>query len=279
MRKKSSARTKRDVERLVGGNDVRRFASFVSLYEWAVEQGYATSVEAIEQTERAVWSELLFAWYPSGQIVCLFAIHFAGDWQAAQWFSAIVAGEWDGDVTLALFDAHLEVGAEGLQLLFPGSGSSYEVVEIVNQLAQHPRWHCEDTGWLEGEAGDSIHVGIRWISPNRSYDSLAVGNAPFEAMPFTRKFVGAPFMALIIRPTPPFCGRAPATNGSTGPPAAHLAHMDDALKDNEVKRSKWNEGAKLAKRALIHPEPLSRARAKVRLVFQQMRETPWHFGT
>lgn len=265
--RKGPARATRDVERLVGDKDLRRFPSFASLSQWAVEQGYATSVEAIKQTESAVWPELLYAWYASGQIACLFAIHLARDWQEARWFSAIVEGEWDGDIITALVDAHLEIGAEGFQLLFPGSGSSDEAIEIVNRLARHPRWRCEDTGWLEGETGDSIQVGIRWISPDRSYESWAVGIAPFEAMPFTRKFVGAPFIALVIRPTPPVCGRVPETKGSTGLTAAHLAHMDDNLGDNEVKREKWSESTAIAKRALIHPDPLSRARAKVTFSF------------
>lgn len=59
----------------------------------------------------------------------------------------------------------------------------------------------------------------------------------------------------------------PETKGSTGLPAAHLAHMDDDLGDNEVKRKKWGDGTALAKRALIHPDPLSRARAKVTFSF------------
>jgi hypothetical protein len=255
------------VLRAVSDTESRHFPSFASLAAWAVEQGYTSSVAASEQIERAVWPELLYTWYASGQIACLFAVHLARDWETARWLSAVVEGEWDGDIITAIVDAHLEIGAEGLQLLFPGSGSSEEAVEIVNRLAQHPRWRCEETGWLEGETGDSIHVGIRWISPDASYESWAVGIAPFEAMPFTRRFVGAPFIALVIRPTPPVCARAPAPSGSTGLPASHLAHMDDALGANQAKRDKWNVHTRLAKRALIQPDPLSRARAKVTFSF------------
>lgn len=260
-------RPKRDVQRLIEGHPSRNFPSFDSVAAWAVSQGYADSVEAVRQRHRELWPDLLYEWYVSGQIACLFAIQLARDWEKARWFSALVEGEWDAAIVTAIVDAHLDMGTEGLQLLFPGDGSSEQAVDIVHRLAVHPRWRCEETGWGDGETGDSVQVGVRWISPDNTYESWAVGIAPFDPMPFTRRFIGAPFIALIIRPAPPVTQRAPAPIGLGGMPASHLAHMDDDLGDNDTKRIKWAAGTKDAKRALIAPDPLSRARARVTFSF------------
>jgi hypothetical protein len=265
--KKQSQRPGRDIPRKVGPDETRSFPSFDSIAAWAVANGAGDSVEAVRSERQDLWPDLLFEWYISGQIACLFAVNLARTADQAKWRSVVVDGSWDGDAITAIIDAFALQGAEGLQILFPGEGTAYEALTIVERLTAHARWRCDDTGWLSGEAGDSIQIGLRWISPDQSYESWAVGIAPFQAMPFTRRFVGAPFVALIIRPLPPNDERAPTPAGPTGLPASHLAHMDDALSTNQLLRDKWTEHTKRGKRALINPEPLSQARAKVTFSF------------
>jgi hypothetical protein len=262
-----SKRAKRDVSRSVGEGETRSFPSFDSLAQWAVSQGYADNVEAVRSDHPDLWPDLLFEWYVTGQVACIFAICLARNSEAANWRSAVLETTWDADLITAIVDAHVALGAEGLQILFPGAGTEEEALEIVRKLGAHPRWRCEDTGWLGTEQGDSIHIGLRWIAEDGTYESWAVGIAPYDTMPFTRRFVGAPFIALVIRPLPPANERAPAPSGTTGLPASHLAHMDDTLGDNTHKRTRWSEQTKIAKRALIQPDPLSRARAKVTFSF------------
>lgn len=264
---KQLARAKRDVVRQLSERDPRAFPSFDSLAQWAVDQGYADSIESVRNDRMDLWPELLFEWYVTGQIACIFAIHLAKQWETSNWRSAVLDKDWDAELITAIVDAHVEIGAEGLQLLFPGAGSADEAFQIVSKLAAHPRWRFEDTGWLGNEQGDSVHIGLRWIAEDQSYESWAVGIAPYATMPFTRRFNGAPFIALVIRPLPPANERADTPTGTTGLPASHLAHMDDKLDDKEHVRKLWMEKTKLAKRALIHPEPLSRARAKVTFSF------------
>ncbi|AMP02134.1 hypothetical protein CAter282_4370 [Collimonas arenae] len=43
--------------------------------------------------------------------------------------------------------------------------------------------------------------------------------------------------------------------------------MDDGLGTDDEKRQKWTHSTKTGKHALIRPEPLSRARAKVTFAF------------
>jgi hypothetical protein len=266
-REKPALRAKRDVTRTVSATDRRSFPSFDSLAAWAVEAGRAKSIESVREVERNLWGDLLFEWYAQGQIACLFAVALAQETESVRWYSAVLDGPWDANHVTGLIDAAAESGAEAIQLLFPAEGTAEEAVEIVKKLGGHERWSCEDTGWLQSEAGDSIQVGLRWISPGGDYESWALGIASFDPMPFTRCFKGAPFIALVIRPSPPAPDRAPVPTGTSGLPASHLAHMDDRLGENENKRKKWAHTTRTGKHALIRPEPLSRARAKVTFAF------------
>ena len=117
---------------------------------------------------------------------------------------------------------------------------------------------------------DTRQVGLRWLSPQGTepvYESWALGLGDFEPMALTRRFKGSPFIALVLRPTPPIESRAPAGKGDTGLPAAHVAHMDDGLKEDQSKRDKFTESSKDNKRGMVHPDPMSRARAKVTFSF------------
>ena len=197
----------------------------------------------------------------------MFAIALAQSPDEAKWFSAVIDGPWDADIITGLVDGQAESGAQAIQLLFPGEGTAAEAIDIIRRLAKHPRWSCVDIGWLQDELGDTVQIGLRWVAPDGTYESWALGIGCFEPMPFTRRFQGAPFVAVVLRPSPPAEERAPVPLGSTGLKASHLAHMDDRLGDNEVKRKKWNAHTTNAKRALILPDHLSLARAKVTFAF------------
>ena len=256
-------RPAKSVTKGVGPRDSRPFSSFDDLAAWAVALGRAADIDDVRNNQRGLWGDLLFEWYTQGQIACVFAQQLARTPMDAGWYSAVVEGDWSAEHVTGAIDAAAAFGAEAFQLLFPGDGTVEEALDITRRLAQHPRWACSDNGWLDGETGDSVQVGLRWISADGGYESWALGLAPFEPMPFTRRLANAPFIALVLRPTPPMPDRAPVPTGSTGLPASHLAHMDDGLGTDADKRQRWTEGTGKAKRALISPDPLSRARAKV----------------
>lgn len=273
MSKSQRPRPNRSVTRGVGPRDTRPFSSFDDLAEWAVRLGRASDVADVREKRRDIWGDLLFEWYSQGQVACVFASTLARDPDAAKWYSLVVDGPWTASDLTALVDAGVGLAAEAVQLILPGNGSIEQALDLIRRLAQHDRWECVDNGWLDGEEGDSVHVGLRWFSPRREYESWVLGIAPFEPMPFTRRFVGAPFIALVLRPTPPMPERVPENRrsyGRSGTEAAHLAHMDDGLGPDNEKRKKWREGTAKAKRALISPDPLSRARARVTFAFP-----PW----
>lgn len=256
-------RPDKSVTKDVGVGDLRRFSSFDDLAGWAVRRGLASDVADVRANRHDLWGDLLFSWYTQGQVACVFATNLARRTETARWYSAVVQGTVSADLVTTLVDTAATSGAEALQLLFPGDGSAAQALALTRTLAQHSRWACTENEWMEGESGDSLQVGLRWVSPRREYESWALGIAPFEPMPFTRRLIGAPFVALVLRPTAPVVARAPIPTGTSGLPVAHLAHMDDLLGADQPRREKWTAGTKRAKRALISPDPMSRARARV----------------
>lgn len=253
----------------------RRFSTFDDLAQWAVSIGRAGSVEEVRRQRVDLWGDLVFEWYTQGQIACIFAVYLARDAHKTSWLSAVVSGKFDADAVTALVDTAAESQAEAIQLLFPGAGDAAHAAEILCALSTHPRWLCADVGALPEEAHCvSRQIGLRWISPTNDYESWALGLADFDPMPFTRRFTGAPFVALVLRPTPPVADRAPPVTGEAGLPASHLAHLDDGLGNDKATRDKWTESTRTGKRALLHPDPLSRARAKVTFSFDRGADLP-----
>jgi hypothetical protein len=253
----------KSVSRVVGPRDPRPFSSFDDLAAWLVALGRASTVQEVREQLRQVWGDLLFTWYTQGQVGCVFAQRLARSAGEARWYSAVVEGEWSAELLTGMVDAAAAARAEALQILFPCAGTAEDAIEIIRRMGTHPRWQCADAPWLDGEKGDSVQVGLRWIAPGGEYESWVLGIAPFEPMPFTRRLHGAPFIALVLRPTPPEPDRATAPVGLSGLPASHLAHMNDGLGPDQDRRKKWMHGTEKAKRALVSPDPMSRARAKV----------------
>lgn len=260
-------RPAKSITKGVGPRDARPFSSFDDLAAWVVELGQASDIQDVRSNLHSLWGDLLFTWYTQGQVACVFAQSLARKPVEARWYTAVVEGEWNADLVTGMLDAAAGIGAEAVQVLFPCDGTVEDAIAITRRLAGHPRWECTDNGWLDGESGDSLQVGLRWISEDGSYESWVLGIAPFETMPFTRRLAGAPFVALVLRPTPPEPSRADVPQGPTGLPASHLAHMDDGLGPDGERRAKWTEGTRKAKRALVSPDPMSRARAKVTFAF------------
>lgn len=249
----------------------KRFSTFDDLAQWAVDSDHAPSVQAVRETPSDLWRSLLFTWYAQGQIGCMFAVILARAQDEDKWVTMILDGELNAEGITGLVDQFASSGVDAIQFLFPGAGDAQQAASILRVLGSHPRWRCFDVGVLPEEPEcDTRQVGLRWLSPEESepvYESWALGLGDFEPMAQTRRFKGSPFIALVLRPTPPIESRAPAGRGDTGYPAAHVAHMDDGLEDDQIKRDKFTESSKNNKRGMVRPEPMSRARAKVTFSF------------
>jgi hypothetical protein len=191
---------------------------------------------------------------------CVFAQVLAGDPNKANWRSLTNRQKLPPLQFVSQLGDQIE-SFQAIQLIFPGAGTAKQAADLVVALCADPAWTCYEMPWKDGEKGNSIPVGLRWQSP-KGFTSWILGIAPFEPMPFTRKFVGAPFLALVYRPSPP-ADRLHATDSASGLRASHLAHVDDLLGSDEVKRKKLWDFTGKKKRALLGPDFLSTARAQV----------------
>jgi hypothetical protein len=205
--------------------------------------------------------ELIFHWYRQGQIACVFASMLAHDPKSAKWRSEIIAENFKVDTLNARIDELAQESA-ALQLIFPSLTTAKHTADLLVKLCGSSRWTCVEVPWKFGEQGRSIPIGLRWNAADGSYTSWVLGIAPFEPMPFTRRFVGAPFSALVFRPSPP-ATFAPTTDSFSGKPAAHLAHMNDGLDGNVELHNKIKQMTIDKKRLLLASDLWSTARAQV----------------
>ena len=248
------------IVREIPGSGTRSFSSFDDLLKARVQRGDVSSLQDLLANKPALLGAMLFDWYKQGQIACAFAQLLARDPSAAAWQSVTVQGGADAT---ELQDVLLECAArlEAVQLIFPGAADAQHAVELILALCSHPSWRCHEIPWMRDEVPDALLVGLRWNPPDTYYTSWVLGIAPFEPMPFTRRLMGAPFIALVMRPSAP-TEFAPKKE-EFGRTAAHLAHMDDRIGANQEKRDSTKNKTERAKAALLGSEPRSRARAKV----------------
>jgi len=250
----------RSIIRKIGATDTRAFSSFSDYLNVLIEQGLVESAEDLMTRRPELLGSILFQWYTQGQVACVFAQLLAKAADPTKWQSVLIQGELD----VAELEVVLEEAAdklEALQLIFPGDGTAQQAIKLINCLCAHPSWSCHEIDWLPDEKGDTLQVGLRWHRPDSDYISWVLGIAPFDTMPFTRRFMDAPFIALVFRPSPPTpFAKTPVESGLK---ASHLAHMDDGLGDDQGKRDKSTNVTKRAKHALLGDELFSTARAKV----------------
>jgi hypothetical protein len=246
------------------GKKPRAFSSFDDLLNALIENGVVSSKEELIEKQPEQLSALLFEWYIQGQIACVFAQMLAGsrkeDWQSIVFKEPVEAEELEERLVQSADNL------EALQLIFVGDGTPEQAVELIRMLCQHSSWSCHEMPWMKNEHADSIPVGLRWHRPDSNYVSWVLGIAPFEPMPFTRRFVEAPFIALVFRPSPPDHDRAPK-RVEGGLEASHLAHMNDGLGSDEEKRARTKAKTIYHKQTLLGDELRSHARAMVTFAF------------
>lgn len=250
----------KSVRREIGAKTVRPYSSFDDYVNGLKADGVVTSTQDLVSRRADLIPSILFKWYQQGQIACIFARMLAANLDPNTWKSLVIEGNVDvNELEKVLIEASERL--EALQLIFPGPGSALHTVELIKSLCEHPSWSCKEMPWLEEEQGRTLQVGLRWHKPGSNYISWVLGIAPFDTMPFTRRFQGAPFIVLVFRPSPPtdFI----EAKFESGLQASHLAHMNDGLGKDQAKRDSFTLGTRQIKFALLGGELLSTARAKV----------------
>lgn len=262
------SKVSKSIVRERGANEISAFSSFDDFLEPYKSEGTVKSSQDLVSRRPDLLGKILFDWYHQGQVACVFARILAAKRDEKQWATLVIeAGTLNAEqLEVALIEASTKF--EALQLIFPGDATALHAVELIRTLCKHPSWTCKEIPWIkdnEGqpvELGQSLQVGLRWHCPNSAYISWVLGIAPFDSMPFTRKFVNAPFIALVLRPMPP-TEWVKEKKFESGLEASHLAHMNDTLKKNEELRESFKDRTRRTKFAFLGTELHSTARAKV----------------
>lgn len=117
-------------------------------------------------------------------------------------------------------EAHIAGSPKMAAVIFPDVTHTKQLVELVSRIAGFSSWRLEIR---EVENEDFVGVGLRWAMPDREHESWALGFAPFDHMPKTRR---APHVAIVLKTDPveqPFLKRDPSeVSGLRG---IHLADL------------------------------------------------------
>jgi hypothetical protein len=267
------AKPLKTVSREIEASKTRFFSSFQDLAKVAVDSGIVSSVEDLFTPEnREILGELLFEWYIQGQVACAFAQILAKqatkDGEESTWETIVTDSKFDIDELQEKLLTKVKT-AEAVQIIFLGSPTADYAVEIIKALCEHESWICYEKGWKKGEEGkgDALLVGLRWNPPGTDYASWVLGIADFDPMAFTRRFVGAPFIALVLRPGPPVpkFAEVPQEGKLKG---SHLAHMDSTIESKEL-FMRTRAVTEFNKDSLLGHELRSHARAQTTFALPQ----------
>lgn len=199
--------------------------------------------------------EAILNWVQHSATGCRFATHLAVRRQQAGWLPVTVSQrledkDFHRTITAVIRDTP---GVELTLLAFPWVETPEDLVELIRQMASCPGWW-----WEEAPAGathDGVLVGLRWALPSGKSASWALGLAPFDFMPFTRR---APWTSIVLRPQDP-AQQAP----KEGLAPVHLAQVPHFLGDRgRYKGEVWTSTERL-RSALLAGELEAAAKARV----------------
>lgn len=243
----------------------RHFPTLDDLVNVLVEDGRIKNKQDLLQNHPDLISDIFFAWVSYGQLACQYAVKLAAHPRDSGWISSVEFGALTDDGLndrLSSFLLEKARESEAVQIIFPDIDSPQDVVRLINSLCHDPSWRCEEIPW-DGGNPEKLLLGLRWLLPGREYISWALGFAPFDSMPFTRR---APFTAIVMRVGGP--GKCEAIMGfdtrpeTDGCKAVHLADVPTQLPDDEM-ILKYLSLTQLQREGLLRGELCTAARAKV----------------
>jgi hypothetical protein len=145
----------------------------------------------------------LSEWIAAGNTGCAFAYRLAHRGESGNWWRPMLHfGQSFGPELTERIDidvAGAMGGFESIQLVFPDVVTAQAVAELVACLCKSPRWYCVQPPRDE-QPPETFPVGLRYKLPGERYVSYALGLAPLETMPMTRR---ARCTAIVMRVGPP----------------------------------------------------------------------------
>lgn len=200
--------------------------------------------------------DALLNWLRHSASGCRFATQLAVKRDAARWLTAAFPSrrpdqEFRRDVAAVVQDWP---DIELVLMAFPWVSTTNDLVFLINQMALCDGWWWEEPPAVDQH--DDVLVGLRWDLPSEKSTSWALGFAPFDFMPFTRR---APWTAIVLRPRD-----APPENRPTeGLAPVHLAQVPHFFGERgRFEGEIWNSTKEL-RRALLGGELEAAAKARV----------------
>ena len=189
-------------------------------------------------------AEDLIGFVRTNQVGCAFAMGIARNPDHEGLHPLIIRAEV-GDEKLGTSVGILVEGQPKIAVaIFPAVEDTEQLVALIKQLANLDSWRVE----IRDVGDDSyLGVGLRWTMPDGDHESWALGFAPFEHMPLTRR---ARHVAIVLKADlgeQPFLKRDPSeVSGLRG---IHLADLPYGGSVTEYAAT-WRSSVSLRQRAL-----------------------------
>jgi hypothetical protein len=223
-----------------------------------VEQGLVRDEEDLRSRRPDLLGELMLNWIQHTQTGCRFATHLAKQRDRAGWSTLVFPTHLDDETFATLVATSLRGAkdeAEMVMFVFPWADTPSDVAEVIRQLVRCEGWWWEEQMTLDEQPHDDVLVGLRWLLPSRTSESWALGFAPFDFMPFTRR---GPYASVVLRPRDPTIEMPPE-----GRAPVHLAQVPHFLGDRGRYKGEVWLSTEQQRRDLLQGELTYAARARV----------------
>lgn len=245
----------------------RHFSSKTDLIEALIADGLVDSEDDLLRRRPDLVGGLYLDWLQQTPTGCHFATHLAlhrsarGDRPPAGWVVRTFVEqrsdeEFAADVASATLDGPND---QIILMIFPWVQTVDDLIELITQVQR-----CDGWSWEEHPAGvecEDVLVGLRWRLRSDRAVSWALGFAPFDFMPFTRR---APYAAIAMRTLDP-----PIDEPPDGRQPVHLAQVPHFLGERgRVDGPVWQMTQEWRADLLIG-EPEYAAKAKVSFVIPE----------
>ena len=246
------------IERIILGKPPRRFPDREDLVAQLVDQGLVEDEKDLIDRRPDLLGELMINWIQHSQTACRFATHLARVRDQAGWSTFVIPHALDDNAFRTVIETALlgaEDDAEMVMFVFPAVETGTDLADLIRQLAGCDGWWWEEQMALDEQPHDEVLVGLRWLLPSQIAESWALGFAPFDSMPFTRR---GPYAAVVMRPRdpsfePPREGRAPV----------HLAQVPHYLGERGRYQGEIWKSTEQQRKELLQGELTHAARGRV----------------
>jgi len=209
------------LERPIEGKRPRRFPERSDLVTSLVEQGLVADEADLLGRRPDLVGDLMLNWIQHSQTSCRFATQLAKLRDQAGWHNVVFPRRLNDLTFRTMIDSVIcppPDTAELIMFVFPWVQTAEDLAGLIAQIVTCSGWSWVEPIAIDAPAADECLVGLRWLLPSGKSESWALGFAPFNFMPFTRR---SPYAAVVIRAADP----RPENRPHEGLAPVHLAQV------------------------------------------------------